>query len=174
LNRTVILSATAVVSVLLAFLVFGAPDTGGDVPPPPAPTEAPEPVAATENPTFNQPPTMGDEPFTVDDKRARAASRAERLSRPDSVAAARQTVAWTAVRRELLRLSDDDAANLAAAAALLSQRLYEARKAPDNTDFEALAKDQAELLEKIRRYPNIDEGLRGSLDHLATTLQPEP
>jgi hypothetical protein len=171
MNRVVILSATALASVVLAVVLFGSPDTGGNIPEaPPAAPASPDAAPPTELATEAGQVPAADAlvPVELEEKRARAAERTARLAQPDAMAAARQTIAWTAVRRELLRFHDDDATALAASCAEISQRLYEARKAPDTADFATLGADQAALIEKVQRYTNADQPLRDALVHLAS------
>jgi hypothetical protein len=154
LNRNLVLAGTATISVVLALFVFGSPNTGADVPESTTiPTRTPVLLQEAARPA----------PTTVEDKRARTDARKERLAQPDAIAAGKARVMWTSIRRELLRADSDDGRAIADVAGELMQRLYEANVHPDEADIEAIARDQATLLEKLDGFPDRSDEMNEAI-----------
>lgn len=164
MNRApLFLAGAAVIGVGLAFLLFQAPDTGGDMPvasvktttaaPPPAVTPAPPPKV-----TVTPPPKKPERPVSPNRELE------ERRAQPDAVNAGTQAAAWTGIRREFLKNEGDK--GLSDKMADLIRQLRDARRNPDAADFGAIGRLHEDVRRELDSSGKTNSMIQDLLDRL--------
>lgn len=183
------IGGAGVVGILIAFLVFPSPDTGGDVPDRviAAQTEAPStpgmelPTEVEEgNGMATRPmltPTTGSRTLnpsefprgTVENGvNPLAAGLIEHKNTPDAIFAGRFSGPWTLLRRDLLR--QEGAEEVAGRVNELVGDLREARRDPEKADFTTLDQRQRQLLAELRGSMWVNDDVSRNLDRIDQLL----
>lgn len=163
MNKWLVFGLLGLVAVGAAVMLISPPDTGADLPDAPARVEAP--AQAADAPEDDAPyglredgtPKAGPNPINE--------RLAERREAPDAVWFAEASGLWTLLRRDLFRVGEPAADELAKEAAALVGELREGRRVPDRADLADLHRRSAELARMIEISP-WNEGEIG--EHLAS------